>query len=136
MDLAVYAGIKDIQSYAPAVVRNIALEIIGKRRHSPPHIDIADSEPEHFQQDLFLDPYESYRLEQFLQQIQEGMTDLDDLERAAVQSLLDGESGPAMANRLGVTVDVSRGARERARKKLPMLDEWIRSRSRRDRDDQ
>lgn len=125
MDLDVFARISNIKHYGWRIIRNLSLEIASNRKKIPPLIDITDPEHETLTQESFPEPYNSYNLEQMSQSLQEVLDGLEFLEGAVAQALINDESGPVLARRFKLTIDVIRGARERLRKKLAkFLDGW------------
>ena len=125
MALDDYARILNIKFYAARIIRNQAVEMASNRKSIPPHIDIADPEHETLTQESFPEPYKSYDFEQMSQSVQEALDGLEPLEGAVAQALINDESGPVLARRFKLTIDVIRGARERLRKKLSkFLDGW------------
>jgi RNA polymerase sigma factor (sigma-70 family) len=118
MSLDTFAGIGDIRRYGWQIIRNQAVKMASSRKKVPPHIDITDAEHETLPQESFPDPFKSYDLEQMRQSVQEVLESLEYLEGAVARGLINDESGPVLAQRFRLTVDVIRGARERLRKKL------------------
>jgi RNA polymerase sigma factor (sigma-70 family) len=115
-----YRGIRDLQAYAEKAVRRRAIRLaLARRDKTRPHVNIDANESQSLEQTSFEDPFESYELEEKRQLVRTAIELLDPLERAIARAThFEGESGPAIASRTGMTLDVIRGARDRALEKL------------------
>jgi DNA-directed RNA polymerase specialized sigma24 family protein len=115
---------RHLTRYAAKSVRNRCIELTWQRGRRPELVAFETMTEEEMQQALERElsgprnPYDIYEQEQYLKIMRENEDVLSALERAIVRATGEGESGPSIAGRLQLTLDVVRGGRERAMKKL------------------
>jgi len=118
------SNIRHLKRYARQAVRRRCFELARRKRGEPPLAKLEDAEEWHLPESLeaswsLRDPYQVYEKEQLHKRVRESMDLLSPLERDVARlTHLKGESGPAIARRLQMSVHVVRGNRERARKKM------------------
>jgi RNA polymerase sigma factor (sigma-70 family) len=115
-----YAHIQDLKRYATKAVRNRCIELALRKHGDPPFVELDKAEQDPLAQPLepapsLRNPYEIYAQDQFQRLVHEALDILKPLERAVARlTYLHGESGPTIARKLQLSLDVVRGARERA----------------------
>jgi RNA polymerase sigma factor (sigma-70 family) len=119
-----YTHVQDLKRYAAKAVRNRCIELAVRKQGIPPFVELDKAGQDHLAQPLdpplsLRNPHDIYEQEQFQQLVHEAMDILKPLERAVARlTHLNGESGPKIAQRLELSLDVVRGARERAWMKM------------------
>jgi RNA polymerase sigma factor (sigma-70 family) len=113
-----YANIHDLKSYAYKAVRNRSIELGIQKRRGPAFVALDKLDQNELTSGLD-NPHDTYEQEQFWKRVHQRMDTFTPRERFVSRLLyLYGESTPETAQRLHWTLDVVRGARERATKKI------------------
>lgn len=119
-----YTHIQDLKRYAAKAVRNRCIELALRKQGAPLFVELDKVGQDHLVQPLepspsLRNPHDIYEQEQFQQLVHEAIDILKPLERAVARlTHLNGESGPKIAQKLQLSLDVVRGARERAWMKM------------------
>jgi RNA polymerase sigma factor (sigma-70 family) len=119
-----YTHVQDLKRYAAKAIRNRCIELALRKQGAPPFVELDEAGQDHLAQPLdpsasLRNPHDIYEQEQFQRLLREAMDILKPLERAVARlTHLNGESGPKIAQRLQLSLDVVRGARERAWMKM------------------